>query len=236
VAIVGRPNVGKSSLLNALIGRERAIVSPHPGTTRDTIEVAFELDGLLLRLIDTAGIRTTTDTVEQEGVRRAREVGEQAELLIVVLDGSAALTQDDHHLLAETAHKPRVLVRNKYDLPGCWSWHDIPAEEASSPIVDVSALHGHGLLDLERVIVQQVFGQESMQQEEVLLTRARHHQSLLQAWQNVQEAERGLRQHVPVEFVAFDVMEALRSIGEILGESTSGEVLDRIFRSFCIGK
>ena len=236
VAIVGRPNVGKSSLLNTLIGRDRAIVSPHPGTTRDTIEVAFELDGLLLRLIDTAGIRTTTDTVEQEGVRRAREVEEQAELLIVVLDGSVALTHDDHYLLAETAHKPRVLVRNKYDLPGCWSWQDIPAEEASSPIIDISALHGHGLLDLERVVVQQVFGQESMQQDEVLLTRARHHQSLLHAWQNVQEAEQGLRQQVPVEFVAFDVMEALRSIGEILGESTSGEVLDRIFRSFCIGK
>jgi tRNA modification GTPase len=236
VAIVGRPNVGKSSLLNTLIGRDRAIVSPHPGTTRDTIEVACELDGLLLRIIDTAGIRTTTDAVEQEGVRRAREVGEQAELLIVVLDGSAALTQDDHRLLAETAHKPRVLVRNKCDLPDGWSWQDLPEEAASSPIIAISALHGHGLLDVERAVVQQVFGQESMQQEEVLLTRARHHQSLLQAWQNVQAAEQGLRQQVPVEFVAFDVMEALRSIGEVLGESTSGEVLERIFRNFCIGK
>jgi tRNA modification GTPase len=236
VAIVGRPNVGKSSLLNAVIGRDRAIVSPHPGTTRDTIEVACELDGLLLRIIDTAGIRTTTDAVEQEGVRRAREVGEQAELLIVVLDGSAELTQDDYRLLAETAHKPRVLVRNKCDLPGCWSWQHLSGEEVSSSIIAISALHGHGVRDLERAIVQQAFGQESMPQEEVLLTRARHHQSLLHALQNVQAAEQGLRQQMPVEFVAFDVMEALRSIGEVLGESSSGEVLDRIFRSFCIGK
>jgi tRNA modification GTPase len=100
----------------------------------------------------------------------------------------------------------------------------------------ISALHGDGVRDLERAMVQQVFGHRSMPQEEVLLTRARHHQSLLHALQNVQAAEQGLRQQVPVEFVAFDVMEALRAIGEVLGESTSGEVLDRIFRSFCIGK
>jgi tRNA modification GTPase len=181
-------------------------------------------------------MRTTTDAVEQEGVRRAREVGEQAELLIVVLDGSAELTQDDYRLLAETAHKPRVLVRNKCDLPGCWSWQQLPGEAASSAIMAISALHGDGVRDLERAMVQQVFGQGSMPQEEVLLTRARHHQSLLHALQNVQAAEQGLRQQVPVEFVAFDVMEALRAIGEVLGESTSGEVLDRIFRSFCIGK
>jgi tRNA modification GTPase len=235
-AIVGRPNVGKSSLLNTLVGRDRAIVSPHPGTTRDTIEVALDMEGLLLRIIDTAGIRTTSDAVEQEGVRRAKAVLEQAELLIVVLDGSAALTADDYSLLAETANKPRVIVCNKCDLPACWSWQDLPGIEDSASLLAISALHGQGLPDLERAMIQQVFGQKPCEQEEVLLTRARHQQSLLHAWQNVQAAEQGLRQDVPVEFVAFDVMEALRHIGEVLGESCSGEVLERIFRHFCIGK
>jgi tRNA modification GTPase len=236
VAIVGRPNVGKSSLLNALVGRDRAIVSPHPGTTRDTIEVAFDLGGLLIRMIDTAGVRTTADAIEQEGVRRAREMIEQAELLIVVLDGSEALTEDDLRLLAETASKPRVLVYNKCDLVACWSFHDVSKVAAESPLVAVSALHGHGLPDLERAVVQQVFGQASFGQDEVLLTRVRHHQSLLNALHTVQAAEQGLRQGTPVEFVAFDVMEGLRHIGEVLGESTSGEVLERIFSHFCIGK
>src|SRR5215468_6521935 len=113
VAIIGRPNVGKSSVLNALLGRDRAIVSPHPGTTRDTIEDALDIEGLLLRIIDTAGIRATTDAIEQEGVRRAHDAIEHAELLLVVFDGSTALTVDDHLVLTTTASKPRVLVRNK---------------------------------------------------------------------------------------------------------------------------
>jgi tRNA modification GTPase len=235
-AIVGRPNVGKSSLLNALVGRDRAIVSPYPGTTRDTIEVACDLDGLLLRIIDTAGIHATTDAVEQEGVRRAREALEQAELLIVMLDGSSALTADDHRLLAETASRLRVLVRNKCDLPACWSVHDLGSGAAETPLIAISALRGYGLPDLERAVVQQIFGAASIEQDEVLLTRARHHQSLLDALHNVQAAEQGLRQGTPVEFVAFEVMEALRHVGDILGESCSGEVLERIFSSFCIGK
>jgi tRNA modification GTPase len=219
-----------------MVGRDRAIVSPYPGTTRDTIEVAFDLDGLLLRIIDTAGIRTTADAIEQEGVRRAREVLEQAELLIVVLDGSGELTADDHRLLAETANRLRVLVRNKCDLPAGWSVQDLGRGAADSPLIPISALRGHGLPDLERAVVQQIFGSAPVQQDEVFLTRARHHQSLLKALHNVQAAEQGLCQGTPVEFVAFDVIEALQHVGDILGESCSGEVLERIFSSFCIGK
>jgi tRNA modification GTPase len=236
LAIVGRPNVGKSSVLNALLGRDRAIVTPYPGTTRDTIEAALDVDGLLLRIIDTAGIRTTADVIEQEGVRRAREVLAQAELLLVVLDGSEALTADDYGLLAETAGYRRILVQNKCDLPARWTASDLGATDADCPLVAVSALQGHGLAGLERTILRHALGSEPLVQGEVLLTRARHRHSLVQALENVHTAARGLRQKLPVEFVAFDVGEALRHIGEVLGEQCAGEVLERIFRSFCIGK
>ena len=233
-AIIGRPNVGKSSLLNALLGRDRAIVSPHPGTTRDTIEDALDIEGLFLRIIDTAGIRATMDAIEQEGVRRAHDAIERAELLLVVFDGSTALTVDDHLVLTATAGKPRVLVRNKSDQPACWVPEALGASDA--PCLDISALRGDGLVVLEQALVQQALGQTALAQEEVLLTRQRHHQSLAVALRNVQAAEQGLRQGVPLEFVAFDVTEAIQQIAEVLGESCAGEVLDRIFSSFCIGK
>jgi tRNA modification GTPase len=235
-AIVGRPNVGKSSLLNALVGRERAIVSPQPGTTRDTIEVELALDGLLLRLIDTAGIRTTHDDIEQEGVRRARDVAAQAELLVVVFDGSMALTRDDYELLTETASKPRVLVQNKCDLQPCWSRVQLGSAHAEAPFVSVSASHGDGLLELERVVVQHVVGDVLSNQDEVRLTQSRHRQLIDVALRNVRAAADGLRQGTPLEFVAFDVTEAIANVSEVLGESAAGEVLDRIFSQFCIGK
>ena len=233
-AIIGRPNVGKSSVLNALLGRDRAIVSPHPGTTRDTIEDALDIEGVLLRIIDTAGIRATTDAIEQEGVRRAREAIERAELLLLVFDRSTALTADDHLVLAETVGKPRVLVRNKCDLPVCWIPEALGASDA--PCLDVSAIWGEGFMALEHALVHQACGPVSLGQDEILLTRERHRQNLATALRDVQAAEQGLRQGLPLEFVAFDVTEAIQQIAEVLGESCAGEVLDRIFSSFCIGK
>jgi tRNA modification GTPase len=234
IAIVGRPNVGKSSVLNALLGRDRAIVSPHPGTTRDTIEDALDIEGILLRIIDTAGIRTTVDAIEQEGVRRAREAIVRAELLLLVFDGSTALTADDHLVLAESVDKPCVLVRNKCDLPVCWTPAALGAGNA--PCLDVSALRGEGFGALEQALLQQALGHAPLGHDEVLLTRERHRHSLAVALRNVQAAAQGLRQGVPLECVAFDVTEALQQIAEVLGESCTGEVLDRIFSSFCIGK
>lgn len=235
-AIVGRPNVGKSSLLNALTGCDRAIVSPYPGTTRDTIEVALEVGGLLLKVVDTAGVRGAVEAIEAEGVRRAKRAAEAAELLIVVFDGNNDLTDDDRMMLAATSAKPRILVQNKSDLASKWSPDMLGAEAMTLPLVKVSALRGDGLSDLERTIKHQVLGSESSEQHEVLLTRARHRQRVAAALENVQAAQQALIRGIPIEFAAFDVSEALRQIGDILGEDYTGEVLDRIFSNFCIGK
>ena len=233
VAVVGRPNVGKSSLLNAMLGRDRAIVSPQPGTTRDTIEEELNIAGVLVRLTDTAGLHSATDLVEQEGMRRARTAVERAELLVVVLDGSDALTADDHLVLAETADAPRLVVRNKCDLPPSWTASDLTA---GGPVLDVSALRQLGLRDLEEAIVRQALGNEPLSQDEVLLTRARHHQSIMGALQNVRTAQQGLQDGLPLECVALDVGEGLQNLADVLGESIAGEVLDRIFHQFCVGK
>ncbi len=236
VAVVGRPNVGKSSLLNALSGRDRAIVSPQPGTTRDTIEEELSIDGVLVRLTDTAGLHTATDLIEQEGMRRARTVVERAELLIVVLDGSIALTADDLLVLAETAGAPRLLVRNKCDLPMPWTPADLPSSGAPDSMLDVSALHQRGLRELEQAIVRQALGHEPPNQDEMLLTRARHHQNIVSAMQGVRAAQHGLQHGMPLECVALEVGEALQHISDVLGEGVAGEVLDRIFHQFCVGK
>jgi tRNA modification GTPase len=196
----------------------------------------LDLDGLLLRVIDTAGIRTTYDDIEQEGVRRARDVAAQAELLVVVFDGSMALTRDDYELLTETASKPRVLVKNKCDLQPCWSRADLGTAHAEAPFVSVSASRGDGLLELEQVVVQHVVGDALSNQDEVRLTQSRHRQLIDVALRNVRAAADGLRQGTPLEFVAFDVTEAIANVSEVLGESAAGEVLDRIFSQFCIGK
>jgi tRNA modification GTPase len=234
IAIIGRPNVGKSSLLNTLLGRDRAIVSPQSGTTRDTIEDALDIDGLLVRIIDTAGLRATTDLIEQEGVRRARAAMASAEVLLVVFDSSTALTTDDHLVLTETVSKPRVLLRNKCDLPPAWSQIDLGDYDA--PCLAVSALSGEGIEALEQTLKRQAVGQEALGQDEVLLTQERHHHSLDLALHNVQAAAQGLQQGLPLECVAFEVNEALQHIAEVLGESSASEVLDRIFSRFCIGK
>lgn len=236
IAIVGRPNVGKSSLLNALVGRDRAMVSPQPGTTRDTVEAELNLNGLLLRVIDTAGIRTTHDAIEQEGVRRARDVVARAELLVVVFDGSMALTADDYQLLTETAAKLRVLVQNKSDLQPCWSRLELGSEHAETPFISVSASRGDGLPALEQAVVRHVVGDARFNQDEVRLTQSRHRQLIDAALHNVRAAADGLRQGTPLEFVAFDVTEAIQNVSDVLGESAAGEVLDRIFSQFCIGK
>jgi tRNA modification GTPase len=235
VAIVGRPNVGKSSLLNALLRENRAIVTEIPGTTRDTLEETAQFGGLLLRLIDTAGIRATEDPVEREGVRRSEKAMAQADLVLLLLDGSAPLAEEDRRLLQESPEARTLLVVNKRDrMTG-----DAPAwvdDVRNRTWVAISALTGDGLDAMEQQVRRLAFAEERPQLEHVLITNLRQQQAAQQALAAVEQALRGVDEQVGDELLAIDVGRALDALGDIVGETTADDLLNRIFAEFCIGK
>lgn len=228
--IVGRPNVGKSSLLNQLLSHERAIVSPIPGTTRDTIEETANVRGLPVVFIDTAGLRESSDEIEMEGVRRSRSVVAAAELVLHVLDGSEPLSTWDEKLWEEFAGKKRLLVRNKADLP---SRLELPAGVSA---ISVSCLTGAGVEDLKNAI-QEMLCAGGIQAEMLqVMVNARHEDALRRARQAAERAEEALRTHLGLELAAFDLRLAANAVGEIVGKTTTEDLLDSIFSQFCLGK
>ncbi len=232
VVLAGRPNVGKSSLLNRLLKQERAIVTPVPGTTRDTIEEPLQLAGFPLRLIDTAGITHSRDEVEQESIRRSKRSLQEADLILLLLDGSQPLQPDDIRLIQMTDQAKTVVGINKQDLPQAIELEQIKADLPRVRLVKISAKHGQGIEQLEEQIVQLLHHGRDTNQQEILLTNLRHRQALAQALTRLEQA-----QDAPLpELIATDIKEALDSLGEIIGLNTSQDLLERIFSSFCIGK
>ncbi|MFQ5848808.1 MAG: tRNA uridine-5-carboxymethylaminomethyl(34) synthesis GTPase MnmE, partial [Candidatus Methylomirabilales bacterium] len=233
VVIAGRPNVGKSSLLNALLGRERAIVSVVPGTTRDTVEEECQIGGVPVRLIDTAGLRQESgDPVEEEGLRRTRGALEQADLTIVVVDGSEGITPLD--LQAFSAPRdPRILVVNKSDLPPALPSAVYPNRFGVQPLF-TSAVSGQGVEGLRGELELCLGGEANG--EAMMMVGPRHREALERAQGQLRAARSGLGEGLSFELVAVDLREALGALGEIVGETVTEEVLDRIFREFCIGK
>ncbi len=255
VAIVGRPNVGKSSLLNALLGEERAIVTPIPGTTRDLIEEAFQIRGVPIVVLDTAGLREHPDPVEQIGIERTRRAIEHADLLLVVCDISEGLTEADRVILATLpADKPRIVVWNKADLlpvsdfaplltspvhgggtaaPSPWTGRVGVGEKSIA--VRVSALTGEGLPALCEAILEAV-NLTGVGEESLLLTHARHVQAVQTARQHLISALQATHTGLPLEVLAVDLRGAWLALGEITGETVDEQLVNRIFRDFCIGK
>ena len=234
-AIVGRPNAGKSSLLNALVGYERAIVTNIPGTTRDTVEERAELGGVTLRLIDTAGLRRSDDPIEQLGVERSRKAMEEAELILLVADGAAEWTREDSELARTVADtgKPWVLVWSKADLEKRAAAADMSGADAP-PAVEVSAKTGQGL-DRLAAAVGALFprGQEEYGQ---LLTNARQAEAAGRALAAVIRAQEALESGVTPDAMLTDVEDALSALGELTGQSVREDITDRIFARFCVGK
>ncbi|NJC87085.1 MAG: tRNA uridine-5-carboxymethylaminomethyl(34) synthesis GTPase MnmE [Desulfuromonas sp.] len=233
VLILGRPNVGKSSLLNALLGEARAIVTEIPGTTRDTVEEELVLDGLPLRLIDTAGVRDTTDPIEQEGVRRAREKARAADLVLLVLDGSQPLTAEDRMAVAMAPPERTVLVRNKSDLPAAEEPHSHPFLSH----VAVSVRQGTGLAELQAAIVAHFCGPGAGDTVGgVVLAERRHRDALSGTLTALERFRAAQAAGEPYECLAFELREALAALGQITGETTPDAILEQIFSRFCIGK
>jgi tRNA modification GTPase len=237
VALAGRPNVGKSSLFNMLLGHGRAIVTDIAGTTRDTLTESIDINGVPLVLIDTAGIRHSRDEIESIGVERARREAADSDLLIVVIDGSESLSDEDQLVLAEVTDVRHVVVLNKSDLP-TYSTARFD-ENFSHPncvdIVSVSAKSEAGLEELRAAILKPFANGNSMS-EGLLITNARHHDLLARAVAAIETSEHLLSQSASEEIVLVGLHNALRYLGEITGETTTEEILGQIFSTFCIGK
>ena len=237
-AIIGRPNAGKSSLLNQLLGHERAIVSHIAGTTRDTIEETANVRGIPVVFIDTAGLREAKDEIESEGIRRSRESLAKAELILHVLDASEPLHAEDENLLAEFTAKKRIIVCNKVDLPRqlkLTSDFRLPTSDSSSA-VDVCSKTGAGLEQLKDAIKALVWsGQITAEMAQVTIN-SRHQDALKRASASLRLALDAMRGDASLEFVALDLRQGIAAVGEIVGKTTTEDLLDAVFSQFCIGK
>ncbi len=229
LCLLGAPNVGKSSLMNALLGKERAIVTPIAGTTRDLLEEDLRLGGLHFRLMDTAGIRDTEEIVEQEGIRRSKQAMRDADLILLLLDASRSLDEKDQALLQSAPKTKTVVVWNKTDLKQ-------PQENVSFESVCVSAKEKTGLDELKQAIERAIWKNGPPSKEEIAITKLRHFQALTQAIASCETVVSGLKKNISAEFVAADMRACLNELGAIIGTNVSEDILTAIFSKFCLGK
>lgn len=237
-AIVGRPNVGKSSLLNALLQRDRAIVTPLPGTTRDVIEEFLNINGLPLRIMDTAGIRDVQNAVEKEGVKRSLQSIENADIVVAVFDRSESLQNEDFEILEKIKNKKSIIIMNKCDLPAASDKSAIASNlsPCTLHILDISALTGAGLEELKNRIFTSSLKDWREEKEGVLVTNLRHKIAIENAEASLGRALSGFGENKPLEIIALELRDSLDRLGEIVGAVTTEDILDSIFKNFCIGK
>ena len=230
--IIGRPNVGKSSILNKLLEQEKAIVTDIAGTTRDIVEGEIYLDGILLNIIDTAGIRSTEDIVEKLGVEKSLSMIDDADLVIVVLNNNESLTKEDEEILEKTNDKERIIVINKNDLE---KKINIDSKELKN-IVYTNTNTTEGIKALKEKIIE-LFQLENIKSKDyTYLTNARQISLAKKAYQSLHDAEEGLKNDLPIDMIEIDLKETFDLLGEIIGETYSEEILDHLFANFCVGK
>ncbi|MDR3749437.1 MAG: tRNA uridine-5-carboxymethylaminomethyl(34) synthesis GTPase MnmE [Acidobacteriota bacterium] len=242
LAIVGRPNVGKSSLFNRLVERERAIVTATPGTTRDLVSETVSIGGIPVRLVDTAGIRAALDEAESIGVRKSMEAVADADIVLVVLDVSEFAGSDftpDGELLEKTQGRPRIVVGNKCDLLSAnrgWIAGKVPEDESATPVVFTSAVTGEGIDQLRAMVLAKVHGDSGSEREGGFLTNVRHQKLVDDAIRALDKAIAAIPLKTPHEMLLLDLYSALRPLDDITGATTADDILNLIFSSFCIGK
>lgn len=234
--ILGKPNVGKSSLLNAILRENRAIVTDVPGTTRDIIEEYVNIDGIPLRIIDTAGIRRTEDIVEQIGVNRAKESVEKADLVIAVFDASRELTEEDYQIIDIMKEKKSIVLLNKVDLPNKFTKSHLETLIGDKVIIETSIASGIGVDLLEKSIKDMFYSGEVEIHSDAVITNVRHKNQLEKALESIQSALNDIRNNVPIDCIAVDLKNCWDNLGEISGETIAEDILDKIFSEFCIGK
>lgn len=233
--ILGKPNAGKSSLLNLLIGENRAIVTDIAGTTRDILEEYITLHGISLKIIDTAGIRETKDIVEKIGVDRAREMAQKADLILYVVDSSVPLDENDEEIMEMLTGKKAIILYNKTDLqPEIQP--EILEEKTGHPVIPISAKEEKGITELEEQIKDMFFGGEISFNDEVYITNVRHKAALEEADRSLDLVRNSIEMGMPEDFFSIDLMNAYENLGKILGESVGEDLLNEIFGKFCMGK
>lgn len=233
--ILGKPNAGKSSLMNVLVGEERAIVTDVAGTTRDVLEEQIRFGNVFLSLVDTAGIRDTEDVVERIGVSRAKKAAEDADLIIYVVDGSCPLDENDYEIMEMIRDKRAVVLLNKTDLDLIIDEEDLK-NRIHCPIVSISAREEKGIDQLEKVISNMFFAGEVGFNDEVVITNVRHKAAFENALESLGMVMRGIEDKMPEDFLTIDLMDAYRYLGTVIGESVEDDLVNEIFGKFCMGK
>lgn len=233
--ILGKPNAGKSSLLNFLVGEDRAIVTDIAGTTRDTLEEYISLHGISLRIIDTAGIRETEDVVEKIGVGKAKKMAEDADLILYVVDSSLPLDENDREIMELLGGRKSIVIYNKTDLESVVDIKELK-EKTGSPVIPVSVVEETGITELEETIKKMFFRGEISFDDEVYITNARHKTALEEALESLKMVRESIETGMSEDFFSIDLMSAYESLGKIVGESVGEDLVNEIFSRFCVGK
>ncbi|MDO4176673.1 MAG: tRNA uridine-5-carboxymethylaminomethyl(34) synthesis GTPase MnmE [Bacillota bacterium] len=236
VAIVGKPNVGKSSLMNGLLRESRAIVTEIPGTTRDTIEEAVSIRNLPVYLIDTAGIRNTDDTVEKIGIEKSKEAFNSADFIIFIIDGSSPLTEEDEEIISFMEGRNSLVLINKQDIGNVVNSRDLADRLPNSDVIETALIRGEGISEIEDKIEELVYGGQLSQSESVMVNNVRHIDLLEKAGQAIDDAINMSEMHEALDIIEIDIRNAFDNLGEIIGETVSDEILTEVFSRFCLGK
>ena len=235
-AIIGKPNAGKSSLLNAILKEDRAIVTEYEGTTRDTIEEFVNIEGIPLKLIDTAGIRNAKDEVEKIGIAKSKAIAEEADLIIAIFDSTKPLTEEDLQIINLIKNKNAIIILNKTDLKSKIDENDKNFIGMSNKILKISALNGEGLEDLYNTIAKMFSLNEINLDNEVIITNLRHKNLISKALLNVNKAQDALKENMPIDIIAIFIKDILEELGNITGDVVTDDIINEIFSKFCLGK
>ena len=236
VAIIGKPNVGKSSLMNSLLKETRAIVTEIPGTTRDTIEEHISIKGIPVRLTDTAGIRETDDIIEKIGIEKSKESFNQADLVIFILDSSRNLEHEDMEIMELINPDKTVILLNKIDLNQILKKDDILLKNSGFTIIETSMKNQMGISEIENKIVDLVYGGKVSQNNNLMVTNVRHKDILEKSRKSLDDAINMVKMQEALEFIEIDVNSAYESLGEIIGETVQDDIINEVFARFCLGK